>query len=247
MMVSVVGYARVSTDEQALSGVSLDAQQAAIRAYCAMRNLSATEIVVDAGVSAGKPLASREGGRRVLDLVRGGSVLAVVAYKLDRVFRDCADCLGVVRDWDHRGVSLHLVDLGGQTIDTGTAMGRFFLTVMAGAAELERNLVGERTKVALAHLRATGVRLGRDALGWERTGASDAHGRLVVADLVDETDTVQRIIAMSAEGMPLRAIAARLEVDGRKTKRGGRWYASTVRAVLRRVRSTHLARRPEAA
>jgi DNA invertase Pin-like site-specific DNA recombinase len=247
MTVSVVGYARVSTDEQALSGVSLDAQQAAIRAYCAMRNLEATEIVVDAGVSAGKPLASREGGRRVLDLVRSGTVVAVVAYKLDRVFRDCADCLGVVREWDHRGVALHLVDLGGQTIDTGTAMGRFFLTVMAGAAELERNLVGERTKAALAHLRATGVRLGRDALGWERTDASDAHGRLVVADLVDETDTVQQIVALSAEGMPLRAIAARLEAEGRRTKRGGRWYASTVQAVLRRVRDRDLGRTSEAA
>src|SRR5262245_39614025 len=137
-----IGYTRVSTDEQVTSGVSLDAQEAAIRAYCAMRGLDLAEMIVDAGVSAGQPLSSREGGERVGDV----GIAAVVAYKLDRVFRDCADCLAVVRDWDERDVALHLVDLGGQTIDTGTAMGRFFLTVMAGAAELERNLIGERTK-----------------------------------------------------------------------------------------------------
>lgn len=230
----IVGYVRVSTDEQASTGVSLDAQTAAIQAYCAMRRLEVSEIVVDAGVSAGKPLASRDGGRRVLDLVRSGNVGAVVAFKLDRVFRDCADCLAVVRDWDRRGISLHLVDLGGQTVDTGTAMGRFFLTVMAGAAELERNLVGERTKAALAHLKANGVRLGRDALGWQRTDASDERGRRILTDLADETVTVHRIVALHRDGLTLRAIAERLAREGHRTKRGGRWHASTVRAVLRR-------------
>lgn len=200
-----------------------------------MRGLELAEMVIDAGVSAGKPLASRDGGRRVLERVRDGSVVAVVAYKLDRVFRDCADCLAVVRDWDERDVSFHLVDLGGQTIDTGSAMGRFFLTVMAGAAELERNLIGERTKAALAHLKmADGVKLGPPALGWTRTDVRDHEGRLVVAEVVDEVATVQRIIELRARGTSLRAIAATLTREGRPTKRGGSWRAVTVHGVLRR-------------
>jgi len=230
----VIGYVRVSTEEQASSGVSLDAQEAAIRAYCIMRRLDLAEVVVDAGVSAGKPLASREGGRRVLDLVRGGGVVAVVAYKLDRVFRDCADCLGVVRDWDNRGVALHLVDLGGQTIDTSTAMGRFFLTVMAGAAELERNLVGERTKAALAYLRANGVRLGPPALGWARSEQRDAEGRLAVVEIDDERETVMRILELRSQRLSLRGIVGVLTTEGRATKRGGQWAPITVQRVLRR-------------
>ena len=231
---AVVGYVRVSTEEQASSGVSLDAQKAAIHAYCEMRRLNVAEIVVDAGVSAGKPLASREGGRRVLDLVRGGGVVAVVAYKLDRVFRDCADCLGVVRDWDHRQVALHLVDLGGQTIDTSSAMGRFFLTVMAGAAELERNLIGERTKAALGFLRASGVLLGPPALGWTRTRERDAEGRLSVVEIDDERETVARILELRAQRLSLRGIVEQLTLEGRQTKRSGRWAPSTVLRVLRR-------------
>jgi len=57
-------YVRVSTEEQATEGVSLEAQETSLRAYCAMRGLEVAELVIDAGVSAGKPLATREGGRR---------------------------------------------------------------------------------------------------------------------------------------------------------------------------------------
>lgn len=235
MPTRVAGYARVSSAEQANSGVSLDAQQAAITAYCTMRGLELVEMVLDPGVSAGKPLASRDGGKRVLSRISKAEVTGVVAFKLDRVFRDCADCLAVVRDWDQRGVSLHLIDMGGQTVDSGSAMGRFFLTVMAGAAELERNLVGERTKAALGHLRSKGVRLGRDALGWKRSTTRDASDRLTIVEDLAEADTVARIIALRGEGHALRAIANSLASEGHRTKRGGKWYASTVRAVLQRI------------
>lgn len=233
----VVGYLRVSTDEQAERGVSLGAQEAAIRAYCDMRGLELAELVVDAAVSAGKPLAARAGGRRVLEMAKAGEVGGVVAYKLDRLFRDCADCLGVVRSWDDSAVALHLIDLGGQTIDTSTAMGRFFLTVMAGAAELERNLIGERTKAALGHIRSQGAQLGGEALGWRRTDEEDEHGRQVIADVETENETAGRIVELRSQGLTLQAIADQLTAEGRQTKRGGKWHACTVRNVLRRAKA----------
>jgi len=128
-------YLRVSTQEQAREGISLAAQEAKLRAYCALRGLRIVEVVTDAGVSGGKPMHSREGGSRILDLVKRSAVAHVIAYKLDRLFRDCADCLTVTAAWDKKAIALHLVDLGGQTLDTSSAMGRFFLTVMARAAE----------------------------------------------------------------------------------------------------------------
>jgi len=90
---NAVACVRVSTEEQATEGVSLDAQEAAIRSCCAMRGLELAEVVVDVGVSAGKPLSTREGGAYLLDLVKRGKVQAVVTYKLDRLFRDANDCL----------------------------------------------------------------------------------------------------------------------------------------------------------
>ena len=70
--------------------------------------------------------------------------------KLDRMFRNAGDCLATVEAWDRAGVALHVVDLGGNAIDTTSAAGRFMLVVLAGAAEMERNLIRERTKAALA-------------------------------------------------------------------------------------------------
>jgi hypothetical protein len=70
---------------------------------------------------------------------------------------------------------------------------------------------------------------------------------MVVAELADESETVRLIVAFNREGMTLRTIAARLRVEGRSTKRGGRWHASTVRAVLRRVQGKDVTRAPEAA
>jgi DNA invertase Pin-like site-specific DNA recombinase len=213
----VVGYARVSTQEQAAGGVSLDQQEAAIRAYCAMRGLELVAVVIDAGVSAGKLLASREGGRRVLELVAREGASGVVAYKLDRLFRDCADCLCVVRKWDDRNVALHLVDLGGQTVDTSTAMGRFFLTVMAGAAELERGLVGERTAAAKAHKRARGEYNG----GRCRFGFAVVDGGKL-EPVAHETAAMDRARQLRGSGMSLGAVADQLADEGHVARSGRR-------------------------
>jgi len=227
-----VGYVRVSTEEQATGGVSLDAQSEAVRAYCAMRGLELVELVTDPGVSAGKALDARQGGRRLLELVRSGTVGSVVSYKLDRLFRDCADCLTVTGGWDRAGVSLHLVDMGGQAIDTSTAMGRFFLTVMAGAAEMERNLIRERTRAALQHKQSKG----------EKTGGACPFGYRLAADgrTLEHEPTEQRVIELVKElraaGMSIRAVARHLNSDG-VPARGRKWHATTVARLLQREAS----------
>jgi len=224
-----VAYVRVSTEEQASEGVSLDAQEAALRAYCTMRGLTLVELVTDAGVSAGKPLARREGGRCVLDLVKRGEVGAVVAWKLDRLFRDCADCLTVTGRWDKAGVALHLVDMGGQAIDTSTAMGRFFLTVMAGAAEMERNLVRERTSAGMAHKKAKGERVGTVPFGYRLAGDGVA-----LEENPSEQEVIARVAALRREGLTLQAITDRLNADGTPA-RGKRWHLTTVARLAKRA------------
>ena len=155
-------YLRVSTQEQAQTGISLPTRKPNSGPTASCVGLRWLEVVVDAGVSGGKPMHTRAGGQRILDLVKRGAVGHVITYKLDRLFRDCADCLTVTAAWDKKAIALHLVDLGGQTLDTSSAMGRFFLTVMAGAAELERNLIRERTTEAMSYVRSQGHKTGGD-------------------------------------------------------------------------------------
>jgi len=221
-----IGYIRVSTEEQAKEGVSLEAQAKAVQAYAEMRGIKLVDIVVDAGVSAGKPLHDRKGGLVVRTAVRRKYVDAVITFKLDRLFRDCAECLTVIGNWDKVGVSLHLVDLGGQAIDTATAMGRFFLTVMAGAAELERNLIRERTSTAMQHMRENGAYTGgRPPYGYELRD-----GELV------ENEREQLIVRaakrMRELGKSLREIGARLIELGYLPRTGGEWHASQVRQLV---------------
>jgi DNA invertase Pin-like site-specific DNA recombinase len=225
---AVVGYIRVSTEEQASEGVSLAAQEATVRAYCTMRGLDLVELVIDAGVSAGTPLASRPGGARVAALADAGRVRGVVACKLDRLFRDAADCLGVTKGWDAAGVAFHLIDLGGQSIDTSTATGRFFLTVMAGAAEMERNLIRERTSAAMAHKKACGEYTGGNApFGWS-VGADGVH---LEANPVEQA-IIREARELSSAGLSLRKVGAALAERGMLPRSGGPWHAKTVRDLL---------------
>jgi DNA invertase Pin-like site-specific DNA recombinase len=92
-------------------GTSLEAQRAAVERYAHGMGLELVTVIEDAGVSGSVPLAQRPGGRRVLEMIERGEVGAVIAPKLDRLFRDAEDALKVTREWDERGVAMHLLDL----------------------------------------------------------------------------------------------------------------------------------------
>jgi site-specific DNA recombinase len=225
---ATAGYVRVSTDEQAREGLSLAMQEERIRSYCLLRGLELTAIYCDAGVSAGKPLSQRPEGARLLEALDAGDVSNVVGIKLDRLFRNAVDCLQTSSAWERAGVALHLIDLGGQAIDTRSAVGQFFLTVMAGAAEMERNLIRERTRSALEHKRGNGERLGATPLGFVTPEAGAP-----MEPVAEEMEAV-RLILMRRRGRrkaTYRAIAAELTDRGYRTKRGRQWHASTVRAI----------------
>lgn len=222
-------YTRVSTDDQVREGVSLQAQEARGRAYCELHGLVIERIYCDEAVSGSKPLADRPQGSRLCADVADGAVRHVIALKLDRLFRDAIDCLEVSRDWETAGVAMHLIDLGGQAVNSASAMGRFMITVLAGAAEMERNLIRERTRLALHHKRERGDRLGGTPLGFL---PSSPGAPLVVLD--EEIETVRVILRLRQRDparWTFRAIAERLEREGRRTKRGGRWEAMTVKRV----------------
>lgn len=220
-----VGYVRVSLEEQARRGLSLPDQEAKIRGYAQLFGLVLHEVIHDAGVSATKPLRSRPGGRQLLDLLEAGGT-EVIAIKLDRLFRNAADCLSTVETWDRTGKHLHLVDFGGQAINTASAAGRLFITMLAGFAAFERDLIAERTASALAFRKSAGQAYSRDPYGFKRDGS-----RLV--QVQSEQDTLRRIKTLRANGTSLREIARQLNEEGIRPKRGRAWYASSIRSILR--------------
>jgi len=221
-----VVYLRVSTEEQSKEGVSLEAQEEKIRAYCSLKGLEIVEVCIDAGVSGSKVLESREAGSKLMKLINEKKANAVVTFKLDRLFRDAEDALHITKMWDKKGVALHLVDMGGQTIDTKTAMGTLFMNMLAGFAEVERKLISERTAMALNHKKNSKQAYSPTPFGFERVGDS------LVED-EQEQAIIRRIFFERSEGLSYWKIAEELNQAGVRTKKGGnKWYASTVKYIL---------------
>jgi DNA invertase Pin-like site-specific DNA recombinase len=219
-----LAYTRVSTVEQWKFGFSLDAQEERLRAYCRMAGLEVADLIREEGISASIPLAKRPAGAKLLEWI-GDGISHVVCLKLDRLFRDAEDALRQTKAWDKAGVSLHLVDMGGQSLSTGSAMGRMFLTLMAGCAELERNLVAERTASVLAHKKQQGRVYNHTPYGFHRIG-----DRLVVA--VEEMAMVHLMRERREDGWSLAMIADAFNGDKVPGKNGGKWYARTVKNIL---------------
>lgn len=208
MTKQVIGYVRVSTTDQADNGVSIAAQVAAIRSECHRNGWELLRIVEDAGVSA--KTIRRPGLSEVLEALRKGEGNVLMAAKLDRLSRSTRDVCELGDMAQHYGFDLCLLDA---RIDTTTPHGRAQLSMMATFAQLERELIGVRTKEALAVKAAQGVKLGRRA--------------------VVPGEIVARILSLRGEGLTLRAIADQLGADGVPTCHGGaKWYGSTVKAIL---------------
>lgn len=220
-----VAYIRVSSEEQAAHGGSLAMQRDRLADYCRLARLELVETIADEGISGSVPLGRRKGGRRLVKLVADGAATHVVALKLDRLFRDTANALNQTREWDKASVALHLVDMGGQAIDTSSAIGRVFITLLACFAEFERNVIGERTRAVLAHKRVNGEAYSPTPLGYRREG-----DRLVRDD--DELRVVRLLKRWQADGWSLAKSAKVAQAQGLQTKRGGAWYPSTVRYLL---------------
>jgi DNA invertase Pin-like site-specific DNA recombinase len=204
----VVGYVRVSTGDQADSGLGLAAQKTAIRAQCEARGWTLVAIHEDAGLS-GKTMTNRPGLAAALKDVESGGIGGLVVAKLDRLSRSLKDFALLMERAQKRGWNLVACDLG---IDLSTPSGEFMAAVMSSAAQWERRLIGQRTKDALAEKRAQGIKLGRPQ---------------TLPQAV-----VQRILMARMSGDGWSAIARKLDAEQVATAHGGtRWYPSTVRAV----------------
>jgi DNA invertase Pin-like site-specific DNA recombinase len=206
--VRVLGYVRVSTDEQHARGGGLAAQRTAITAECERRGWQLLGIIgEDAGASS--VTLERAGLQRALEQLDRHQADVLVVAKLDRLSRSLKQGTEVMERAQRRGWSLVALDFG---LDTTTPAGELVANVMLSTGQYERRLIGQRTRDALAAKRAQGVVLGRP--------------RELPAVVLD------RIREERATGRSLRAIADGLTADGVPTARGGAaWSSSTVQRV----------------
>lgn len=230
-------YVRVSTDQQAEEGVSLDDQRSRLAAYCEAHKLEVVAVVADEGQSAFKPLSKRPGGKRVLELVRRKQVDAVVILRLDRGFRNTRDALENIEAWDKGGVALCVAEFGGGSLDTRGAMGKMIATMFAAIGEFERNLAAERTTSAMTHMAKSGnMRLGKHPpFGWKYEGNS-------LVEVPAEQAAIVRCRVLRATGLTLAATAAELAKLGHRNRAGSRFAPSQIQRMLDgSVRQMHAA------
>jgi putative DNA-invertase from lambdoid prophage Rac len=200
----VYGYARVSTAEQAENGESLGTQQRTLEGYAMMLGLKLYKVFVERGASGSKPLQDRREGKRLLDTLQHGDV--VLTPKLDRMFRDARDALNVLDRLKKQGVSLHMIDLGGDV--TGNGISKLVFTILSAVAEQERYRTHER----IAEMKADQRKRNRYLGGDKPFGFDVKDGELV--PVPSEQAAIRRMVKMRAEGTSLREIAAAMERDG---------------------------------
>ena len=195
-----IGYIRVSSEDQAHNGVSLDAQRAQIEGFCRGKRWELIGVESDEGLS-GKGL-ERPGLGRARKALEEGSATVLVVTKLDRLSRSVRDIFALIED-EFQGNGASLVSIE-ESLDATAAMGKFVLTILAGMAQMERELVGERTKGALRHLQSQGHHVGRVPFGW-RMGED---GKLVKHEA--EQKLLRKARRLRKRGRTLTAISEEL-------------------------------------
>ena len=217
------GYARVSTEMQSESGISLDEQQRKIEARCIENGWHLEHVFIDAGVSGGTPLGKRPEGARLLAAVQPGDV--IVAARMDRMFRSAVDALQTIESFKQRKISLWLLDLGNDC--SGNGISELIVTVLAAVAQFERGLISERIKDA--------KRNQRRAL--RHQGGTRPFGFAVVEEdeikklvpIPEEQQAIADIVKLRKKGATLMAIRDQMRARG-----FGRLSHETVRQILRR-------------
>lgn len=222
----VIGYVRVSTDEQVSNGVSLDAQAAKIQAYCMAKDLELVDVVRDEGISA-KNL-KRPGLQSILEKIhkRNGNrdFDAIIVVKLDRLTRSVGDLAHLNRLFETNKFTLVSIQ---ESVDTSCATGRLFHNIVAALSEWERGIISERTRDALRHKRNQGERAGEIPFGY--TLRDDGK---TLEPVQEEMETLNRIKTLRESSFSYARIAEHLNDHRITTKKGSSWYPESVRSVL---------------
>jgi len=216
----VAVYVRVSTEDQAREGFSLDAQVKRLTAYCKVRSWDVSDVYRDEGFS-GRNTARPEYQRMLSEMDRWDVILVL---KMDRIHRNSVNFTEMMDLLRNKGKDFNSLS---EKFDTTTAMGRFVMDIVQRMAQLESEQIGERVKVGMTKK----AREGDGPMGFPAPyGYCYADGRLVVVEA--EAEAVRRIFDMYTNGSSTETIATSLRNANILSKTGGVWTRQAVWRIL---------------
>lgn len=221
----IIGYIRVSSQQQVEDKESLERQAEKIKAYCALKGINNLEIISDEGIS-GYKTSTRKGYQTLLKLCKAGQVKTLIVYDLSRLSRSLKETLTFFDDVIKKQ-KIEFVSLCND-IDTTTSTGILFFQLLGVFNEFYRNDIATKTKNALGHKKNK----------QEKTGGTVPFGytpglKGKLFEYPKEQEAIYLMMSLKQEGLSYRAIARELENKGIKTKTGGlKWYGNTVKDII---------------
>lgn len=215
-----IGYVRVSTQQQADDGVSLEMQTAKLHQWAELNDAALVAVHSDEGLS-GK--TTRRPGLQAALTEAKRRKCALVVYSLSRLSRSTRDTLTIADELDAAGCDLVILR---ERVDTTTPSGRMVFRMLAAIAEFEREQLAERTSHAMQHMRAQGLRVGSIPHGYA-LGDDGAH--LVPSQA--EQEVVHLVKELRGQGWTLQAISDELARQGVFNRRGAPFNVKSVRAM----------------
>ncbi len=218
-MCKVVTYARISTPKQDLGN-----QRHEVEAYAKSQSLTISHWI-DTEESSRKTLSKRRIDELMATLKRGD---VLIVAELSRLGRSIRENLNIIHELHRKHVNVHLIKERIQTNGESDAIGNMLIGNLSFAAELERQLISQRTKAALAKRKADGVKLGNPRINELHEGK---------AKVTAENDERLRPIltGLVIQGMTQRQIIAELDRQNIKTIRGNQWSRPTLTSTMKRL------------
>lgn len=238
-MSKLYGYVRVSSDEQATSGLGLAAQKEKILQIAAVQELAGIEIIEEAGLSA-KDIQGRPALKKILEEAGQTKNITLLVMKLDRLTRSVKDLQDILKIFSQGNNRLIASDMN---IDTKSATGRLILGIITEVSQWEREVIGERTKSALAQLKKQGRRAGNIPYGYEKD-KNWAEQKIIKGEIITyyphliKNEAEQNIIRQARElksrRAHLREIAGTLNAIGYRTRTGGLWTPQGIYNIIKK-------------
>ncbi|MEG1143132.1 MAG: recombinase family protein [Bacilli bacterium] len=217
-------YVRVSTEDQAKEGFSINAQKEKLTAFCKLKQWSIYDYYIDEGISA-KNIKDRPEINRMLNDVKTKKVKNVLVYKLDRLTRNTRDLIDLVEMFKIYDCNLNSVT---ESIDTTNAIGNMFLKIVGTFAEFERENLAERVSFGYEQKTREGNYTNTNGV----YGYDYIIGKMILKVNILESEYVKEIYNSYLNGWSMQKIARTFNKNKVPTKRGGFWQQSTIKSIL---------------
>lgn len=215
------GYCRASTDDQK---ITLLDQEDKIKNYCAYKNYKLLDIFIDGGVSGSVKTTERPEMKKLLEKLQKGEGDGLICTKIDRLSRSSGDFVNVMNYFNKNNIQLIFLD---PEIDTKSATGKMILTIMSSVAELELNMIRERTRNALRKKKEKGECYGQVPYGYDK----DADNNLI--ENVKEQKNIKLVKDLYKQGLNYNKICEHLiENDIERKPCSKKWFPTQISRII---------------